>query len=79
MQQLNKNMPDFVKQDMYKLCNDFIDIFPLKTDTITTNNFYQQKLKLIDQKPIYVKNYRTPHMQKPEIERQVTKMLKAKS
>lgn len=58
-----------------QLCTDYSDIFALKTDKLTVNNFYRQKLKLIDEKPVYIKNYRTPKIQKVEIKKQVEKML----
>lgn len=75
LKQLNLDVPDFVKNDVVELCEEFSDIFALKTDRISVNNFYEQKLKLRDNNPVYIKNYRTPKVQKNEINRQIEKML----
>lgn len=72
---LDHNIPEFAKTEVLNLCLEFSDIFCLKTDKITTNNFYEQKLNVTDRNPVYVKNYRTPHSQKAEINDQVKKML----
>lgn len=58
------------------LCTEFNDIFSLQNDTLTHNNFYEQNIQLNLQKPVYIKNYRTPETQKTEISTQVNKMLK---
>ncbi|XP_067620910.1 retrovirus-related Pol polyprotein from transposon 412 isoform X12 [Eurosta solidaginis] len=42
---------------------------------MTLNNFYEQKLRLTDNDPVYVKNYRLPYSQREEINRQVNKLL----
>lgn len=63
---------------MTKLCLKFTDIFGLETDTITTNNVYNEKLRLKDDEPSYVKNYRKPHSQQAEISKQVTKLVEDK-
>ena len=47
----------------------------MESETITTNNFYEQKLKVKDNQPVYIKNYRIPHTHKEEIERQVKKLI----
>lgn len=39
-------------------------------------NLYTQKLRIKDDNPVYVKNYRLPHSQKEEINAQVEKLLK---
>lgn len=69
------NIPTFAKNKVLELCNRFSDIFALKSDKLTVNNFYKQELKLRDNVPVYIKNYRTPKAQKAEINRQVAKML----
>lgn len=74
MQEL-KHIPDVAKEDMVALCKEYSDIFALNTDKLTTNNFYKQSLKLIDHNPVYIKNYRVPHVHKTEIKDQVNKML----
>lgn len=73
--QLNMDIPPEVKTKMVDLCTEYADIFALKTDKITTNNFYQQKLRMTDNKPVYINNYRTPYVHKAEINQQVQKML----
>lgn len=62
--------------NIYGLTERFSDVFALPNDQMTTNNFYNQKLRLSDNTPSYVKNYRTPHSQKDEIKRQVEKLIK---
>lgn len=76
--ELKLKVPDFIEKDLKNLCLEYNDIFGLKDDPITTNNFYKQKLRLNDENPVYIKNYRTPNSQKVEIQQQVEKMLKNK-
>lgn len=57
------------------IIREYPDIFALPEDFMSTNNFYEQKLKIIDNEPVYIKNYRTPYMQKEEIRNQVHKLL----
>jgi len=47
----------------------------LETEPISTNNFYKQQLRLKDNKPVYIKNYRSPHSQVNEIQKQVGKLI----
>lgn len=42
---------------------------------MTTNNFYEQKIRISDETPVYTKNYRIAHGQKEEIDKQVNKLL----
>jgi len=60
------------------LCTQYSDVFGLEVKSITTNIFYKQKLRLKDEKPIYIKNYRNPHSQKDEIQKQVQKIINEK-
>lgn len=78
MKILTKSFPNEnkLKKKLNELCEEYADIFALETDTMTTNNFYEQELRVTDREPIYRKNYRTPHTQKIEINRQVTNLLK---
>lgn len=79
LKELNTTLiPDFVKAEMIALCQEYSDIFSLENDTLTTNNFYQQKLRLTDKTPVYIKNYKTPYSQVKEIDTQVKKMLRDK-
>lgn len=71
---LSKNFPAFAEKSLTELCTNFTDIFALETDKITANNFYEQKLRISDKTPSYIKNYRIPHSQKDEITRQVEKL-----
>lgn len=64
------------KNDIINLCKEFSEIFTLEDDTMTKIDFYTQKLRIADNKPVYVKNYRLPYTQKLEVEKQVTKLLK---
>lgn len=57
------------------LVNKYIDIFAKDDEPLTTNNFYEQNLETVDNNPVYIKQYRLPHSQKDEIDRQVKKML----
>lgn len=47
-------------------------------DKMSVNNFYEQKLRLRDNEPVYIKNYRLPHTQKQEINRQVQNLFENK-
>jgi len=51
----------------------------LETESLSTNNFYKQKLRLKDEEPVYIKNYRSPHSQKDEIQAQIQKLIKDKT
>lgn len=57
------------------LCLEYSDIFYLENDKLSVNNFYQQNLKVIDDEPVFTKNYRLPHTQRAEIRDQVQKLL----
>lgn len=75
---LRKSYPseDKLKRKLNGLCKEYADIFALETDQMTTNNFYEQELRVTDNEPVYTKNYRTPQTQKLEINRQVQNLLK---
>lgn len=60
---------------MLGLCNEFSDIFSLQNDLLTCNNFYKQKIRLQNDIPTYIKNYRSAHSQREEICRQVEKLI----
>jgi hypothetical protein len=36
----------------------------MKDDKLSTNCFYEQKIRLEDKTPVFTKNYRIPHNQK---------------
>lgn len=71
---LNK-VPSYVQKDFKTLCEKFNDVFSLKDDFLTCNNFYKQNINLNDPSPVYIKNDRTPEVHKEEIKKQVAKML----
>lgn len=74
---LEKNYPNDKKlhKQLSKLCVEYADIFTLDTDKMTVNNFYEQKLKITDDEAVFTRNYRTPHSQKQEINKQVQKLI----
>lgn len=63
---LAKGVPDYVKTDFTNLSAKYTDIFALETDTMTVNNFYEQRLRIVDNELVYTKNYRLPHSQQSE-------------
>jgi len=75
LSQLSKNFPTQFKSQLSSLCTQYSDIFGLETESITTNNFYKQRLRLKDDEPVYIKNYRSPHSQVNEIQKQVGKLI----
>lgn len=72
---LKNKFPKRFENTLTNLCSEFSDIFGLETETVTTNNFYEQKLRVKDKQPVYIKNYRIPHTHKQEIDRQVQKLI----
>ena len=60
---------------MKDIINKYQNIYHLKEEKLTVNNFYNQDILLIDNSPVYIKNYRLPHSQFDDIETQVTKLL----
>jgi len=46
IEELKKNFPIQFKQQLTELCGKYTDVFGLETESITTNNFYKQKLRL---------------------------------
>lgn len=76
LSELNLNISDPKAEESIKgICKDFCDIFHLKTDKLTFNNFYKQKITLSDRKPVYIKNYRLPQSQIHEINQHVEKLI----
>ena len=69
------NVPEFAKEQLLGLCEEFNEIFHLEEDKLTYNNFYKQKIRVNDFNPVYIKNYKTPHCQKEEISRQIGKLI----
>lgn len=71
---VQKNVPSQYKQQLNELVERYADVFALPDDKMSVNNFYSQKIRMTDNSPTYIKNYRTPHTQKEEIRRQVDKL-----
>lgn len=78
LQKLQKNFPPLHYNSLTTLCTEYSDVFALDTDTVTFNNFYKQKLRLKDDTPVYQKNFRTPHKQKPILDSFIDNMEKTK-
>lgn len=64
-----------IKSKLKQLCLDFNDIFALKDEPLSANNFYKQTLRLNSDSPTYIKNYRIPEAHKAEMDKQVRKMV----
>lgn len=71
----SKKVSKHAKSELIELCVKYADVFALPDDPLTVNNFYQQRLRLKDDIPVYIKNYRLPKTQKDEIDKQVAKLL----
>lgn len=73
---LNLDSDDKIARDsLYKIFEQFPDIFYIEGETLSTNNFYTQHLSINDETPVYIKNYRLPQTQLEEIEEQVENLL----
>lgn len=69
------NVPNTIRTPLQKLCREYNDIFCLQDDLLTCNNFYKQKIKVQDETPVYIKNYRNAHSQRDEICSQIDKLI----
>lgn len=72
---LHDKIPNQSRHILWPLCKDFADIFYLDGDQATVNNFYEANLRLSDNQPVYIRNYRTPPAQLAEIKSQVSKLM----
>lgn len=54
-----KNTPEHARKNLIELCNKYTDVFALPEDNLTVNNFYEQKLRLTSDNPVYVKKLQT--------------------
>lgn len=75
---LEKRTPPGGRDKLITLIKEYADIFALEDDTMSVTNFYEQKLRLVDNNPVYIKNYRLPYTQRKEINRQVDHLLQNK-
>lgn len=76
MKILRNSAPAYSHGEFFPLCTEYAEIFALETDGMTINNFYTQRLRIKDDVPVFIKNYRIPHAQKDEINLQVENLLK---
>lgn len=72
----NANLDTETKEKLKNLIVEYLDIFHSETENLTVNNFFKQKIKLKNNEPTYVKQYRLPHSQKNEIKRQIEEGVK---
>lgn len=72
---LKKRVSHQHEKALLKLCTEYSDIFALDDDKLTVNNFYTQKIRMTDDHPTFIKNYRIPMTQKEEVNRQVQKLI----
>lgn len=63
------------REKFFSLCQKYADVFCVEGDKLSTNNFYEQDIRLDDSNPVYIKNYRLPQANKTEILNQIQKML----
>lgn len=70
-----KNSPEHSHVKLLPLLEQYSDVFAVPTDKMTQNNFYEQKLRLTDDTPVFSKNYRLPRSQRSEIDDQVKRLL----
>lgn len=74
----NPHITEPLRSEFCNLLNKYSDVFAQENVELSTNNFYKQKLRLSDETPVFVKNYRLPHSQKEEIRKQVDKLIENK-
>ena len=63
------------KSSILDLCHEFHDIFYLPGDKLSHTNSIQHSIPLTTNRPVFVKPYRLPEAQKPEIQDQIQNML----
>lgn len=72
---LGKNLPEMYKNTCLNLCKEYVDIFALKQEKLSTNNFYKQRIDLKNDVPVYKRNYRLPHAQKQIMNEKIEELL----
>lgn len=63
------------RDSIIHICREFNDIFHLEGDKLTYTDAIKHTISLLSNKPVYVKPYRLPVHQKPEIRQQIKQML----
>ena len=64
------------KKALLDLCYEFEDIAFLEGDILSATDTIEHNIELTDDKPIFAKTYRYPHVHREEVERQIDDMLK---
>jgi len=67
IEELKKKISVQFEQQLTELCGKYTDVFSLETESITTNNFYKQKLRLKDNEPIFIKNKEERYSRVPRL------------
>lgn len=71
-----KHLNDEEQKSIENICAKFPDIFHLPGDKLSTTSVYEQTIELKPHTtPIYTKQYRLPHAQKSELDKQIKNML----
>lgn len=70
-----EHLNDEEKREINKLCYQFRDIYYCEYIPLTFTHAVKHELRLTDNTPIYVRNYRQPPQQRQEIKNQVDKLL----
>lgn len=73
---LTEKIPGDAPKELFDLCYEYMPIFHDTKNGLTVNNFYKQEIRVTDNIPVYVKNYRLPQTQKAEIKQQVEGLLR---
>lgn len=63
------------KNSIIQLCKNFKDIFFYEDTKLTFTNQVKHKINTTDEIPVHSKTYRYPYIHKPEVEKQISKML----
>lgn len=75
LQLIDSNTRAPYNKSFTKFCKAYTDIFSLKDELLTTNNFYKQKIQVKDHEPVYKRNYRMPHAQKPIVKGKIQELI----
>lgn len=70
------HMNEEEKREISKLCYQYRDIFYCEHLPLTFTHAVKHELRVTDDKPIFVRNYRQPPKQREEIKKEVDKLLK---
>jgi len=67
LEKLNKSFRPQFKEILNELCTKYTDIFGKESESISTNNFYKQKIRTKDDEPVYIKNKEFPTVKKTKL------------